>query len=60
MAEQVGEALLDAAEGFTHPLLPGRVPTAIRLLIVAIRFGGVGIALLRTRNDDLDLPTARV
>jgi hypothetical protein len=49
-----------AVGGFTHPFLPGPTPTAIGLLILAIGFGAASIALLRTNNDDFDLPPARV
>ncbi len=48
-----------AVGGFTHPLMPGPIPTAIGLLIVAAGFSGASIALLRMRNDDFDLPPAR-
>ncbi|HEY7271271.1 MAG TPA: hypothetical protein VH502_00965 [Actinoplanes sp.] len=44
--------------GATHPFIPGSVGQGIGLLVAAVGFAGAGLALLRTRNDDFDLPPA--
>ena len=53
----VGVALL--VGGSTHPFLPGHVAQGIGLLVAAVGFAGAGLALLRLRNDELDLPALR-
>lgn len=45
-----------AVGGFTHPFLPGHVAAGIGLLVAAVGFAGASYALLRTRNQDFDLP----
>ncbi|SBT38742.1 hypothetical protein GA0070621_0485 [Micromonospora narathiwatensis] len=45
-----------AAGGFTHPFMPGHVAAGIGLIVAAVGFAGASVALLRTRNDDFDLP----
>ncbi|HEU5485486.1 MAG TPA: hypothetical protein VFU98_11310 [Microlunatus sp.] len=40
----------------THPFVPGHLGQGIGLLIAAIGFAGASLALLRTTNDDFDLP----
>jgi hypothetical protein len=42
--------------GFTHPFMPGHLTAGIGLLIAAIGFAGASVALLRTSNEDFDLP----
>jgi hypothetical protein len=42
--------------GATHPFLPNHVVAGIGLLIAGIGFAGATLALLRTTNDDFDLP----
>jgi hypothetical protein len=42
----------------THMFTPGHVAQGIGLLVGAVGFLGVSRALLRTRNDDFDLPPA--
>jgi hypothetical protein len=42
--------------GFTHPFLPGHVLAGLGLLVAAVGFAGASWALLRTSNDDFDLP----
>ena len=44
--------------GATHPFIPGSVGQGIGLLVAAVGFAGASVALLRTRNDDFDLPPA--
>ncbi|WP_433017833.1 hypothetical protein [Kribbella sp. CA-294648] len=45
-----------AVGGFTHPFLRDHVIAGIGLLIAAVGFAGASYALLRTRNEDFDLP----
>jgi hypothetical protein len=47
-----------AVGGFTHPFIPNHVGQGVGLLIAAVGFAGAGIALIRMRNDDFDLPAA--
>ena len=42
--------------GATHPFIPGSVGQGVGLLVAAVGFAGASVALLRTRNDDFDLP----
>jgi Domain of unknown function (DUF4386) len=42
--------------GATHPFIPTSVGQGIGLLVAAVGFAGASVALLRTRNDDFDLP----
>jgi hypothetical protein len=42
--------------GATHPFIPGNVGQGIGLLVAAVGFAGASVALLRTRNNDFDLP----
>jgi hypothetical protein len=42
--------------GATHPFIPGNVGQGIGLLVAAVGFAGASVALLRTRDDDFDLP----
>ena len=42
--------------GVTHPFLPNHVIAGIGLLIASIGFAGATVALLRTPNDEFDLP----
>ncbi|MEV4459593.1 hypothetical protein [Microbispora sp. NPDC049633] len=48
--------ILLAAGGFTHPFMPGHVASGVGLLVTAMGFAGVSVALLRMRNDEFDLP----
>jgi hypothetical protein len=48
-----------ALGGFTHPFMPGHVATGIGLLLAAVGYAGAGRALLRTSDEDFDLPPAR-
>ncbi len=43
----------------THPFVPGHVAQGVGLLVAGVGFVGVSRALLRTRDDDFDLPPAR-
>jgi hypothetical protein len=45
--------------GFTHPFLPSHVLAGLGLLVAAVGFAGASWALLRTSNDDFDLPRCR-
>ena len=40
----------------THPFVPGHLGQGIGLLLAALGFAGVSLALLRTTNDAFDLP----
>jgi hypothetical protein len=42
--------------GFTHPFMPGHLAAGAGLIIAAIGFAGASVALLRSSNDDFDLP----
>jgi hypothetical protein len=42
--------------GITHPFLPNHVIAGIGLLIASVGFAGATVALLRTPNDEFDLP----
>ncbi|MDP9843878.1 hypothetical protein [Streptosporangium lutulentum] len=53
----MGIALMVGA--VTHPFIPGQVGAAAGLAIGAVGFAGAGVALLRTRDDDFDLPPSR-
>lgn len=53
----VGLALLIA--GPTHPFAPNLILSGLGLILGAVGFAGVSWHLLRTRNDDLDLPPHR-
>jgi hypothetical protein len=44
--------------GATHPFIPGSVGQGVGLLVAAVGFAGASVALLRTGNDDFDLPPA--
>ena len=48
-----------AIGGFTHPFLPGHFIAGLGLLVAAVGFAGASYALLRTRNQDFDLPAQR-
>lgn len=50
----MGIALL--VGGATHPFIPNHAGQGIGLLVAAVGFAGATVALLRTRNDDFDLP----
>lgn len=41
--------------GATHPFIPGTVGQGIGLLVLAVGFAGVSVALMRMTNDDFDL-----
>ena len=45
-----------AVGGFTHPFMPGHTAAGIGLLVAALGFAGASWALLRTSNDEFDLP----
>lgn len=45
--------------GATHPFLPGPMLQGIGLLVAAVGFAGASLALLRTPNDEFDLPPHR-
>jgi hypothetical protein len=45
--------------GITHPFVPTSVGQGVGLVIAAAGFAGASLALLRTRNDDFDLPPRR-
>ena len=43
--------------GPTHPFVPGgHVAVGIGLLVAAVGYAGASLALIRTSNDDFDLP----
>jgi hypothetical protein len=43
--------------GPTHPFVPGgQLPIGIGLVVAAVGYAGVSLALLRTTNDEFDLP----
>jgi hypothetical protein len=42
--------------GFTHPFMPGHLAAGAGLVVAAIGFAGASVALLRSSNDDFDLP----
>jgi hypothetical protein len=42
--------------GFTHPFMPGHLAAGAGLVIAAIGFAGASYALLRSSNDNFDLP----
>jgi hypothetical protein len=42
--------------GFSHPFMPTHLTAGIGLVIAAIGFAGATVALLRTSNEDFDLP----
>jgi hypothetical protein len=42
--------------GFTHPFMPGHLAAGAGLVIAAIGFAGASYALLKSTNDDFDLP----
>lgn len=42
--------------GATHPFIPGRFGVAAGLLVAAVGFAGASLALLRTPDDEFDLP----
>lgn len=43
--------------GATHPFIPGgHVAVGIGLLVAAVGYAGASLALIRTPNDDFDLP----
>jgi hypothetical protein len=42
--------------GPTHPFMPNTLVSGLGLLLGAVGFAGVSWALLRSRDDDLDLP----
>ena len=45
--------------GATHPFVPGgHVAVDIGLLVAAVGYAGASLALIRTSNDDFDLPPA--
>ena len=50
----MGVALILGAA--THPFVPGHVAQGVGLLVAAVGFGGATYALLRTSNDEFDLP----
>ncbi len=45
-----------AIGGFTHPFMPNHIAAGIGLLVAAVGFAGGSVALLRTADDDFDLP----
>jgi len=45
--------------GATHPFIPSHVGQGVGLLVAAAGFTAAGIALLRMRNDEFDLPPTR-
>ncbi|MEV1168861.1 hypothetical protein [Nonomuraea sp. NPDC049784] len=49
-----------ALGAFTHPFVPGHLAQGIGLAAAAIGFAGASLALLRMRNDQFDLPPARL
>lgn len=53
----VGYAVL--LGGVTHPFIPGHVAQGVGLFVAAVGFAGVGVALLRTSNDEFDLESTR-
>jgi hypothetical protein len=42
--------------GFTHPFMPGHLAAGAGLIIAAVGFAGASVALLRSSNDNFDLP----
>jgi hypothetical protein len=52
-----GLALIIA--GPTHPFMPNTLVSGLGLILGAVGFAGVSWHLLRSRNDDLDLPPYR-
>ena len=42
--------------GATHPFIPTTVGQGVGLLVLAVGFAGVSVALMRMTNDDFDLP----
>jgi hypothetical protein len=46
--------------GPTHPFVPGsHIAVGIGLLVAAVGYAGASLALIRTDNDDFDLPPVR-
>jgi hypothetical protein len=45
-----------AVGGFTHPFMPTHTAAGAGLILAAIGFAGASIALLRSTNDNFDLP----
>jgi hypothetical protein len=45
-----------AVGGFTHPFMPTHTIAGAGLIVAAVGFAGASVALLRTTNDDFDLP----
>jgi hypothetical protein len=45
--------------GITHPFVPTHVGQGVGLVVAAVGFAGASVALLRTRDDDFDLPPVR-
>ncbi|MEW9532887.1 hypothetical protein [Microbispora sp. NPDC049125] len=50
----MGIALMVA--GPTHPFIPGHIGSAAGLAVGAVGMAGAGVALLRMRDDEFDLP----
>ncbi|MEV8373689.1 hypothetical protein AB0P21_13170 [Kribbella sp. NPDC056861] len=42
--------------GFTHPFMPGHLAAGLGLVVAAIGFAGASYALLRSSDDNFDLP----
>ncbi|GII29323.1 DUF4386 family protein [Planotetraspora mira] len=53
----MGIALMIA--GPTHPFIPGQIGSAAGLIVGAVGMAGAGVALLRMRDDEFDLPPGR-
>jgi hypothetical protein len=53
----MGIALMIA--GPTHPFIPGQIGSAAGLVVGAVGMAGTGVALLRMRDDEFDLPPGR-
>lgn len=45
-----------AVGGFTHPFMPSHTVAGVGLLVAAVGFAGASYALLRTSNQEFDLP----
>ncbi|MGW6279851.1 hypothetical protein [Kribbella sp. NPDC055071] len=45
-----------ALGGFTHPFMPGHLAAGAGLVVAAIGFAGASVALLKSSNDNFDLP----
>ena len=49
-------ALALVVAGPTHPFMPNTLVSGLGLILGAVGFAGVGWYLLRSRNEELDLP----